>query len=162
MKENFLYELNDSQTKFVRTLGTIKYLKYLKNKNDLEVCPICTTIPKIQYAMLNCGHHMCMLCLSQMIKHKRNKITCSICRHQEEYKEFVSFILQYLIFYNYIYINKYYFSSLFYVTCDQDDINNDVKVKGDYPVKILSIVENVLLLTREDKNVCLLLFSRFL
>lgn len=44
--EDLTGQLKDSELKFIRKLGTLKYLKHLEQNKELENCPICDLQPE--------------------------------------------------------------------------------------------------------------------
>lgn len=48
---DLVQQLRESELKFVRKLGTLKYLKHLEKNKELENCPICDQQPehKVKY-----------------------------------------------------------------------------------------------------------------
>lgn len=80
-------QINLAELEFVRKMGRLKYLNHLKKSDELENCPICCHPPEEKYVVLECGHHMCMVCGVQWMETTAaNLLTCSICRHQQRKK----------------------------------------------------------------------------
>lgn len=80
-------QIKQAELEFVRKMGRLKYLNHLKKSNVLENCPICCHPPEEKYVVLECGHHMCMVCGVQwMATGTAGLLTCSICRHQQRKK----------------------------------------------------------------------------
>lgn len=80
----------EAERDFVRLKGTRKYLEHLGSRKELEPCPICHSIPEGRYAVLQCGHHLCSICLMRIFQLARahgNMTTCGICRHEQHVKE---------------------------------------------------------------------------
>lgn len=52
--EDLVQQLKESELKFVRKLGTLKYLKHLEKNKQLENCPICRATPehKVHYILM--------------------------------------------------------------------------------------------------------------
>lgn len=85
---------SEAQLCFVRTKGTIKYLNHLQqrrqNAEPIDVCPVCTTQPSERYAVMLCGHHVCIVCLLHLTDRSlddTNKlvgcVTCPVCRNRQ-------------------------------------------------------------------------------
>lgn len=109
----FQQEYTEAETKFVRLQGTLKYLRHLDKKSGTpDVCPICNIVPDVkvdldkiicysnydcemcvfpspQYAVLECGHLLCIVCLLQlqMNSHNKSLIECALCRHRQRYSQ---------------------------------------------------------------------------
>lgn len=81
-------QIREAELEFVRKLGRLKYLNHLKKSTELENCPICCHPPEEKYVVLECGHHMCMVCgLQWMETTTAGVLTCSICRHKQRKKK---------------------------------------------------------------------------
>lgn len=77
-------QMRDAELEFVRKMGRLKYLNHLKKSTELENCPICCHPPEEKYVVLECGHHMCMMCAVQWMETTTaGMLTCSICRHKQ-------------------------------------------------------------------------------
>lgn len=77
-----------SEKEFVRLQGTLKYLHHLGSVKEIDVCPICQYPPKEKYAVLQCGHHFCIVCVSHILRMNRDvNIDCVVCRHRQRVAE---------------------------------------------------------------------------
>ncbi|XP_055700948.1 E3 ubiquitin-protein ligase SHPRH [Phlebotomus papatasi] len=132
--EEFQQELQMAEKEFMRIWGVLKYLKHLEKNSGPEVCPICTQIPEEKYSVLECGHHLCMVCMVQMRKYHRHYLTCSVCRHKQKYKD------------------------VYYVTLRPVQGHQDVIVKGEHSAKILDMVKLILTLVKDEPDVKILVF----
>lgn len=130
-----------SEREFVRLKGTLKYLQHLGSVEEIDVCPICQLPPEQKYAVLQCGHHFCIVCAPQIMKIARsqgNNVSCVVCRHRQR------------------------MADIYYVTCTQStSINRAVKVLGNYSNKILQIVETILQLKLKEPDVKIIVFSHW-
>lgn len=81
-------ELQDAEQKFFRSQGTLKYLKHLeRTAAEPIVCPICKQTPDHKYSVLECGHHLCMICLAQMRQFCNVHLDCCVCRHKQQFEK---------------------------------------------------------------------------
>lgn len=91
-------DMEADQRRLEHECGTLKYLQRLQRDHGaggavVEECPICDALPKSRYAVLLCGHHVCIGCLGQMQKTSHSRqvwkavIRCSVCRQQQLSKE---------------------------------------------------------------------------
>lgn len=78
-------QLEEAKLKFIWLQGKLKYLNHLKKKDDVDVCPICRQVPEEKYSVLECGHHLCMICLSLVMAQNKHTLVCSICRNKQKY-----------------------------------------------------------------------------
>ena len=85
--QEFTQQLQAAEMGFVRKQGRLKYLKHLEKNKEVENCPICTQAPETKYAVLECGHHLCMVCCIRMTKIQPTHLKCFICRHQQLVKK---------------------------------------------------------------------------
>lgn len=79
-----------AEREFVRLKGTLKYLQHLGSVAEIDVCPICQCQPEERYAVLQCGHHFCIVCAPQLVRIARsqgNNVTCGVCRHKQQIAE---------------------------------------------------------------------------
>lgn len=81
-------QMKHAELEFVRKLGRLRYLDHLKKSSELENCPICCHPPVEKYVVLECGHHMCMICAVQWMETMATSGTlmCTICRHKQSKK----------------------------------------------------------------------------
>uniref|UniRef100_A0A182XYS9 RING-type domain-containing protein n=1 Tax=Anopheles stephensi TaxID=30069 RepID=A0A182XYS9_ANOST len=127
-----------AEREFIRLKGTLKYLEHLGARKEIDACPICQIVPEGKYAVLQCGHHLCSVCSLKMIKFARasgNTTSCAICRQEQHVKD------------------------VQYVTLNQN--TNVQTVRGSYSNKILKIVETVLELMAEERDVKIVIFSHW-
>lgn len=82
-------QLEEAKLKFMRAQGTLKYLKHLQERNsDVEIqCPICKQVPSQKYAVLECGHHLCVVCLVHMQQFSGTFMDCCVCRHKQRFEQ---------------------------------------------------------------------------
>lgn len=52
--EDLNKQLKDSNLKFIRKMGTLKYLKHLEQNKELEDCPICHLKPEHKVTSTKC------------------------------------------------------------------------------------------------------------
>uniref|UniRef100_A0A182SRK5 RING-type domain-containing protein n=1 Tax=Anopheles maculatus TaxID=74869 RepID=A0A182SRK5_9DIPT len=127
-----------AEREFIRLKGTLKYLEHLGARKEIDPCPICQIVPDGKYAVLQCGHHLCSICSLKMVKFARasgNITSCVICRHEQHVKD------------------------MQYVTLN---VNSNVQaVRGSYSNKILKIIETVLELMEEERDVKIVIFSHW-
>ncbi|KAL9701718.1 hypothetical protein quinque_005159 [Culex quinquefasciatus] len=130
-----------AEREFVRLKGTLKYLQHLGSVAEIDVCPICQCQPEEKYAVLQCGHHFCIVCAPQLVRIARsqgNNVTCGVCRHKQQ------------------------IADLYFVTCGQIvPAKQDINVRGNYSNKILKIVETVLQLKLDEPDVKIIIFSHW-
>ncbi|XP_059615593.1 E3 ubiquitin-protein ligase SHPRH [Phlebotomus argentipes] len=132
--EQFKSDLQMAEKEFVRIWGVLKYLKHLQKNSGPEVCPICTQVPEEKYSVLECGHHLCMICMVQMRKFHRHFLTCSVCRYQQKYKD------------------------VYYVTLNRIEAAQEVCVKGEHSNKICDMIKLILTLVKNEPDVKILVF----
>ncbi|XP_308421.5 E3 ubiquitin-protein ligase SHPRH [Anopheles gambiae] len=126
----------EAERDFVRLKGTRKYLEHLGSRKELEPCPICHSIPEGRYAVLQCGHHLCSICLMRIFQLARahgNMTTCGICRHEQHVKD-----IQYV-----------------------QPIDPMHKIRGNFSNKVSKIVQTALELVAEDPSVKIVIFSHW-
>uniref|UniRef100_A0A182JT19 RING-type domain-containing protein n=1 Tax=Anopheles christyi TaxID=43041 RepID=A0A182JT19_9DIPT len=126
----------EAERDFVRLQGTLKYLEHLGAKKELDPCPICHTVPDSKYAVLQCGHHLCSICLVRILYMARangNMTSCVICRHEQHVKH-----LQYV-----------------------QQIDSKHNIRGSYSNKIAKIVQTVLELVAKEPAVKIVIFSHW-
>ncbi|XP_055534746.1 E3 ubiquitin-protein ligase SHPRH [Wyeomyia smithii] len=129
----------NSEREFVRLKGTLKYLQHLGSTEEIDPCPICRNVPE-KYAVLQCGHHFCIVCAPQIMRMARNQgnqISCVVCRHKQRV------------------------SDVYYVTRSQFSSSEQINVRGNYSNKILKIVETVLELKHKEPDVKIIIFSHW-
>lgn len=66
-------EVADSRRQLAHECGTLKYLQRLQRDHAagaavVEECPICDLLPKGRYAVLLCGHPVCVQCLGRHVQ----------------------------------------------------------------------------------------------
>lgn len=133
VQEEMQTEKANAESNFVRIKGRLKYLEHLKENTKPEVCPICKQDPEERYAVLQCGHSLCFICVNQMARFQRNRLVCAICRHVQPYRE------------------------VLYVTL----ATNDCEVIGSYSAKILRIIKEILRIRQEEPTVKIVIFSQW-
>lgn len=133
MQNEMKTEKINAEQQFVRIKGRLKYLQHLKTKTEVEQCPVCKQDPEDRYAVLQCGHSLCFICVNQMAKFQRNKLSCAICRHNQQFKD------------------------VFYVTLHKDEC----VVLGSYSAKILEIVKQILRIRLDEPAVKIVIFSQW-
>uniref|UniRef100_A0A336MKX4 CSON001404 protein n=1 Tax=Culicoides sonorensis TaxID=179676 RepID=A0A336MKX4_CULSO len=126
-------EKSNAELNFVRVKGRLKYLEHLKVQNQLENCPICKQIPEEKYVVLQCGHSLCFICVTQMAKFQRNRLSCALCRHTQQFRD------------------------VFYVTLTP----NESQVTGNFSAKIVRIIKEIFRIKREDPDVKIVIFSHW-
>lgn len=126
-------EKSSSEHNFVRIKGRLKYLEHLKENTEVEICPICKQDPEERYAVLQCGHSLCIICVNQMARYQRNRLSCAICRHSQQ------------------------FTDVNYVTL----ATNDCEVIGSYSAKILTIIKEVIRIRNDEPEVKIIIFSQW-
>lgn len=126
-------EKSSAELDFVRTKGRLKYLEHLKTKNEPEICPICKQMPEERYAVLQCGHSLCVICVTQMSRFQRNRLSCAICRHTQQFRD------------------------VFYATLD----SNECEVLGSYSAKVVRIVKEILKIRNDEPTVKIVIFSQW-
>lgn len=137
-EEDLRLQLQQAETKFVQILGRLKYLKHLEQKNEPDQCPICSKKPESKYAILQCGHIICLTCLIQMKKFQKHHLSCCICRNRQNHDD------------------------VFYATCKiSEDISSGVSFIGEYSSKIEEIVRTILKLIQTDPDVKIIIFSQW-
>ncbi|XP_055920155.1 E3 ubiquitin-protein ligase SHPRH [Eupeodes corollae] len=129
---------DDAQKEFVVKYARLKYIHHLEKDTDPGPCPICHAEDPAKYVVLECGHHLCFFCLKTIsqLNNKTNKLTCSICRYHQKY------------------------TNVYFVTRKQTN-KDGIDIKGDYSTKIQTIVQEVIKLKNEDKNVKIIIFSHW-
>lgn len=79
-----MHEMKHAEIEFVRKMGRLKYLNHLEKTNEVENCPICTQPPNTKYSVLECGHHLCMVCTLKWAQQRPGEMfSCPICRHKQ-------------------------------------------------------------------------------
>ncbi|XP_063700872.1 E3 ubiquitin-protein ligase SHPRH [Culicoides brevitarsis] len=126
-------EKASAENNFIRIKGRLKYLEHLKGNQKPDVCPICKQDPEERYAVLQCGHSLCMICVNSMAKFQKNRLSCALCRHVQAFRD------------------------VFYVTLTA----KDCEVVGNFSAKILAITKEILKIRHEDKNVKIVIFSQW-
>uniref|UniRef100_A0A182NHY7 RING-type domain-containing protein n=1 Tax=Anopheles dirus TaxID=7168 RepID=A0A182NHY7_9DIPT len=127
----------DAERAFVRLKGTRKYLEHLGVRKEIDECPICQIIPTVKYAVLQCGHHLCVVCAMKVVKFARasgHRTSCVICRHEQHVRD------------------------IQYVTDQVVSVHN---VRGNYTNKVIEILETILTLKEQDPNVKIVIFSHW-
>ncbi|XP_055611063.1 E3 ubiquitin-protein ligase SHPRH [Uranotaenia lowii] len=139
--EDLQVQKMNSEREFVRLKGTLKYLHHLGSSSEIDVCPICQNIPEEKYAVLQCGHHFCIVCAPQIMKIARsqgNMLSCVVCRHRQR------------------------MADIYYVTCSQSATSEPaLSVRGNFSNKILKIVEAILQLKHKEPDVKIIIFSHW-
>lgn len=131
-------QMIESENRFIRILGRIKYLKHLEKRNEPDACPICTKKPENRYAVLQCGHIMCLICLYQMEQYQKTHLICCVCRLKQKNKD------------------------IFYATVKASyDNQNDIFINGEYSTKIETILKTIKKLCKDDENVKIIIFSQW-
>lgn len=98
------FQKNSAYREFVRLQGILKYLRHIQGESrEMDVCPICKMLPSAKFALLECGHHVCTLCLMQLRMYNAtnfDQIQCAVCRNIQlpaecvyQYSIFVLFII---------------------------------------------------------------------
>ncbi|XP_050073071.1 E3 ubiquitin-protein ligase SHPRH [Anopheles maculipalpis] len=126
-----------AEREFVRIKGTLKYLEHLGARKEIDLCPICHIVPEEKYAVFQCGHLLCSACSLNMFKFARasGNASCAVCRHVQLVKD------------------------IQYVTLTA---NTKIQtVRGSYSNKIIKIVETVLELIEEERDVKIVIFSHW-
>lgn len=129
----------EAEKDFLRLSGRIKYLKYLKEKKEIQPCPICEQMPTDRYCVLECGHNLCLMCLTQLMKFNRVKMTCPVCRAVQTSHD------------------------VYTVTCSQEELEGpgNVSIAGSWSSKIDEIVKCVLKLKANEDDVKIIIFSHW-
>lgn len=140
--------INDEQNarmKLQKTLGIKNYLETLRKQQyegqSPDPCPICHNQLENHWAILLCGHAYCMDCIHTLLEkvHFGKQIYCSVCREKQNTAD------------------------ISYIKTEQSKIeDNSLDIKGNYSTKIEAIVKLVLTLTKEDKNVKVLISSSWM
>lgn len=136
----FEMQKSEAEKEFFRIKGRIKYLNYLKEKNEPELCPICHQMPTDRYCVLNCAHNLCMVCMTHFVKFNRGQrhtFNCPVCRCEQHFDEVYS------------------------VTCNKNSEDVCLQLKGSYSSKIDEIVRCVLKLRKEESDVKIIIFSHW-
>ncbi|XP_058831485.1 E3 ubiquitin-protein ligase SHPRH [Topomyia yanbarensis] len=137
--EDLQFQKMNSEQEFVRLKGTLKYLQHLGSTEEIDPCPICRNAP-LKYAVLQCGHHFCIVCAPQIIRIARNQgnqVSCVVCRHRQRVAD------------------------IYYVTRSQSDRSEQINVRGNYSNKILKMVETILELKHKEPDVKIIIFSHW-
>lgn len=148
-------QMNQAELEFVRKMGRLKYLNHLKKSNELENCPICCHQPEEKYVVLECGHHMCMVCAIQWMETTAaGLLTCSICRHKQRKKKYDFFFISNSKAHHPL-IMCFLFYSLYYVTLRSN------KNMTDSSSKIEQIVQTIIKLKEDEERVKIVIFSHW-
>lgn len=131
----FTEQKRDAEITFVRLNGRLKYLQHLKDRDELQTCPICGNLPKERYFVTICGHTLCAECFHQLVKYRNRSVNCPVCRTTQET------------------------ANIYAVTCSDSLSSNPIT--GSYSPKIDEIIRCVLKLKREDPDVKILIFSHW-
>lgn len=134
-KDQFQIELNNAELGFLRSTRNLAYLKHLSSNPEVQPCPICDLRPVDKYSVWDCGHQMCIQCLLKMKKYNGVNLNCPVCRHLQSFKD------------------------IHFVTVVNRGGTNHIS--GKYSAKIIRIVEEVLGLLKEEKNVKIIIFSQW-
>ncbi|XP_037950755.1 E3 ubiquitin-protein ligase SHPRH-like [Teleopsis dalmanni] len=96
----YKYVYQAAQHDFTTKLARLRYINHLNSNAENGPCPICQLETETRYAVLDCGHHICFLCLQQMQRMSKDKrITCSICRHVQNTHKYAFVFYKLLYFY---------------------------------------------------------------
>ncbi|XP_017495055.1 PREDICTED: E3 ubiquitin-protein ligase SHPRH, partial [Rhagoletis zephyria] len=135
--------LHEAQRRFAMKLARLKYITHLEADAAPGPCPICQSEDESRYAVLECGHHLCLLCLRTIQPgNSSNKLCCPICRNRQNSKKF------------------------YYVTCNATTPTEiPIQVVGDFSSKITYIVRLILQLKRDHakdmQQLKILVFSKW-
>lgn len=78
----FKQQMKDAEAEFVRKMGRLKYLNHLEKSKEVDNCPICSQPPENKYSVLECGHHLCLLCTVAWSEQTPGRnFLCPVCRH---------------------------------------------------------------------------------
>jgi len=122
-----------------KKIGTLIFLENLKkekeNSTEIEPCPICCLINNSGWAVMQCGHSICSLCLAAMCNHSMDacEVVCPMCRNNTPIDSI-----------SYAKLNK------------EGEVPN---IKGSFSTKIESITLKLMELIAEDPTVKVLVFS---
>lgn len=137
-EEELHLQQQEAEKKFLQIIGRLKYLKHLEQKNEPDCCPICTQKPENKYAILQCGHILCLTCIIQMKKIQKYHLSCCICRNRQNVHD------------------------VFYATCKAStDVESGITFMGEYSSKIEEIVRTILKLLQNDPEVKIIIFSQW-
>ncbi|XP_045026418.1 LOW QUALITY PROTEIN: E3 ubiquitin-protein ligase SHPRH [Daphnia magna] len=133
-----------------RHMGHVLYLKNLEmagfgktgNQNP-DPCPVCQCQLGEKWSVLVCGHSFCMDCIELLISQSHSKLTrklkCAICRDTTALFEIA------------------------YVDAQADASENpslvSVQVKGSHSTKVQAVVQQLLLIKKDDPSAKCLVFS---
>ncbi|CAD7012159.1 unnamed protein product [Ceratitis capitata] len=121
--------LHSAQRQFAMKLARLKYITHLEADGSNGPCPICQTEDENRYAVLECGHNICLLCLRRIREYEismHRKLCCPICRNQQSSEK------------------------IYYVTRTATlSTEEEIQIVGDYSTKITYIVRLILKLQRE-------------
>uniref|UniRef100_A0A2S2R190 E3 ubiquitin-protein ligase n=1 Tax=Sipha flava TaxID=143950 RepID=A0A2S2R190_9HEMI len=123
-----------------KKIGTLLYLENLKkekeNSTETEPCPICCLNGDSGWAVLQCGHSVCNICLATMCNHSDAfEIPCPMCR------------------------NNTPMNSISYVKSNRDVEASSIVIKGSFSTKIESVTLKLIELITQDPKVKVLIFS---
>uniref|UniRef100_A0A034WCV8 E3 ubiquitin-protein ligase SHPRH n=1 Tax=Bactrocera dorsalis TaxID=27457 RepID=A0A034WCV8_BACDO len=122
--------LYNAQRHFAMKLARLKYITHLEADADTGPCPICQSEDESRYAVLECGHNICLLCLRTIRQYNTHqKLCCPICRNQQNSEK------------------------IYYVTrTSTSSAETNIQVIGDYSSKITYIVRLILKLQRDHSK----------
>uniref|UniRef100_A0A0A1XCW3 E3 ubiquitin-protein ligase SHPRH n=1 Tax=Zeugodacus cucurbitae TaxID=28588 RepID=A0A0A1XCW3_ZEUCU len=118
--------LHNAQRQFAMKLARLKYITHLEADADTGPCPICQSEDENRYAVLECGHNICLFCLRTIRQYNAHqKLCCPICRNQQSSEKI------------------YYVTRTVTISAE-----TNIQVVGDYSSKITYIVRLILQLQR--------------
>jgi E3 ubiquitin-protein ligase SHPRH len=133
------YKKAQGQLAYLRNLSRIRSQGSDTNQEE-ELCPICTENLGNNKVVFYCGHTLCVDCTLAIMRNAKLTIKCPTCRTRVNLSEL-----------SYIMDKK---------DQKEEEVEEDIPVKGSYGTKIEAIVKTLIKISRKDPTAKSLIFSQ--